>query len=105
MAGFQLLEADSRLLATPNERLSYWIDEFKEHQNLYCAVLRPDGTPVARHPDLSAVRLPPLPPVGPGGRWQGRSTPPKSVGSASSLSGCRSGGKTWSWCLWPPLGR
>ncbi|HEY8503658.1 MAG TPA: heavy metal sensor histidine kinase [Gemmataceae bacterium] len=56
-AGFQLLAADPRLHAAPQERLDYWIDEFKEHQNLYCAVFRPDGSLYAHHPELEPALL------------------------------------------------
>src|SRR5262249_41246093 len=38
-----------------------WIEEYKEHQNLFCVVYRPDGALHARTPGLGDESVPPPP--------------------------------------------
>ncbi len=66
--GLGQLQGDARVEAATEQRLRYWIEEFKEHQNLFCVVYRADGTLYARTAEL-AVESVPLPPVGSQDRW------------------------------------
>jgi heavy metal sensor kinase len=59
-ASLTLLRDDPRVSADPDERLRYWIEEFREHQNLFCAVYLPDGTLLARTVELAEESVPPL---------------------------------------------
>ena len=59
-AGFGLLRGDPRASADADERLHFWIEEYKEHQNLLCVVYRPDGTLHARTEGLADESVPPL---------------------------------------------
>src|SRR6516165_2943054 len=59
-AGFALLRGDPRASADADERLHFWIEEYKEHQNLLCVVYRPDGTLHARTEGLADESVPPL---------------------------------------------
>jgi heavy metal sensor kinase len=68
-SGFDLLRSDPRLQTDPDGRLAYWVEEFKEHQNIYCAIFRSDGSVRAWHPDLPVEGLEP-PRVGPSNRWE-----------------------------------
>ena len=52
-AGFGQLRGDSRVETATDERLLYWIEEYKNHQNLFCAVYLPDGTLHARTAGLA----------------------------------------------------
>jgi two-component system heavy metal sensor histidine kinase CusS len=63
-AGFRLLRGDSRAETAADERLLYWIEEYKEHQNLFCVVYDAGGTLYARTEGLAAASVPP-PPAGP----------------------------------------
>jgi heavy metal sensor kinase len=67
-AGFGQLRGDPRVETATDERLLYWIDEYKNHQDLFCAVYLPDGTLHARTPGLAKDSVPPLP-AGPQDRW------------------------------------
>jgi two-component system heavy metal sensor histidine kinase CusS len=67
-AGFGQLERDARSRIAGEQRLRYLIDEFKEHQNLFCVAYRTDGTLYARTPELAEASVPP-PPVGDQERW------------------------------------
>jgi heavy metal sensor kinase len=60
-AGFGLLRGDPRVETDPDDRLPYWIEEYKEHQNLFCVVYLPDGTRYARTEGLADESLPPPP--------------------------------------------
>jgi heavy metal sensor kinase len=60
-AGFRLLRGDSRAETVPEERLLHWIEEYKEHQNLFCVVYGPDGALHARTEGLAAESVPPPP--------------------------------------------
>ena len=52
-AGFGQLERDASSVIANEQRLRYWIEEFKEHQNLFCVVYRMDGTRYARTAELA----------------------------------------------------
>lgn len=67
-AGFGLLRADSRALTATEERLRYWIEEYKHHQNLWCVIYRLDGALHDRTAGLPQDSLPP-PPRGTADRW------------------------------------
>jgi heavy metal sensor kinase len=67
-AGFGQLRGDSRVETATAERLRYWINENKEHQDFLSVVYRPDGTILARTPELAESSLPSLP-AGAGDRW------------------------------------
>lgn len=67
-AGLALLRGDPRVEADPDTRLRYWLEEFKEHQNLFAVVYLPDGTLQARTTELAEVSVP-RPPAGAGDRW------------------------------------
>jgi heavy metal sensor kinase len=56
------LRNDPRAQTATEERLHYWIDEYKEHQNILCAVYRPDGSLHARTGGLAAESVPAAPP-------------------------------------------
>jgi heavy metal sensor kinase len=68
-AGFRLLRGDSRVETAAGERLLYWIEEYKEHQNLFCVVYAADGTLHARTEGLAAVSVPPPPAAGSADGW------------------------------------
>jgi heavy metal sensor kinase len=59
-ASLTLLRQDPRVAADPEARLHYWIEEFREHQNLFCAAYLPDGTLLARTVELAEESVPPL---------------------------------------------
>jgi heavy metal sensor kinase len=59
-ASLTLLRDDPRVSADPDGRLRYWIEEFKEHQNLFSAAYLPDGTLLARTAELAEESVPPL---------------------------------------------
>jgi two-component system heavy metal sensor histidine kinase CusS len=67
-AGFALLRGDPRVESATDERLLYWIEEYKEHQNLLCVIYRADGALHARTEGLAEACVPP-PPTGIGDRW------------------------------------
>jgi len=60
-AGLQQLHKDSRLQTAVHERLSHWIDEFKDHLGLFCVVYRPDDVLHARTVGLAEQSVPPPP--------------------------------------------
>jgi heavy metal sensor kinase len=60
-AAFVLLRDDPRADADPDGRLHYWIEEYREHQNLFCVVYRADGTLHARTAEMAEESLPALP--------------------------------------------
>jgi two-component system heavy metal sensor histidine kinase CusS len=66
--GFGLLRGDPRVGTATDERLGYWIEEYKEHQNLLCVIYRSDGTLHARTEGLPENSLP-APPAGAADRW------------------------------------
>jgi two-component system heavy metal sensor histidine kinase CusS len=61
LAAFGQLRGDPRADADPEGRLQYWIEEYKDHQDLFCVVYQPDGTLHARTPSLADASLPPAP--------------------------------------------
>jgi heavy metal sensor kinase len=66
MGAFRQAERDSRVAAEPDERLRYWIDEWKEHENLSAVVYDADGKVRGRTEELAADSIPPAP-AAPGG--------------------------------------
>ena len=58
-SGFGLIREDSRNETATDERLRYWIEEYKNHQNLLCVIYRQDGTLLARTAGLAEESLPP----------------------------------------------
>jgi signal transduction histidine kinase len=55
------LAGDPRASAETDERIRYWIEEYKDHQNLLCVVYRGDGTVHAHSPEITDPRsVPPL---------------------------------------------
>jgi heavy metal sensor kinase len=59
------LRQDERLPSQGEARLAYWMEELKEHDNLFGAVYGPDGAMRAKTPELAADAVPPRPaPVG-----------------------------------------
>src|SRR5205807_7528767 len=68
LAGLQQLEQDERLARDPERRLRYWIDEFKEHENLFCIVYAADGRVVIRSVELAQDSVPAAPTLGAEGR-------------------------------------
>lgn len=65
LSELQQLRQDERLRAQTEERLTYWIDEFLEHEKYYCVVYRADGEIFRRTPELAAESIPPVPEVAP----------------------------------------
>jgi heavy metal sensor kinase len=61
LAALRQLDQDRRLPEDPGGRLRYWIDEFKEHENVLGVVYAPDGTVFARTTELAAESVPPPP--------------------------------------------
>jgi heavy metal sensor kinase len=68
-AGLAQLRGDRRVESATQERIRYWIEEYKEHQNLFCVVYRPDGTIQDRTVELAQDSVPPPPPAGNQDRW------------------------------------
>jgi len=60
-AGLNLMRNDARFETDPEDRLRFWIEEHKEHQNLFCVVYRPDGSLFGRTPELAEESVPPFP--------------------------------------------
>jgi len=62
LAGFGHLRGDSRIDTNTAERLDHWVEEFKDHLNLFCVIYRPAGSLLARTPGLADASVPPFPP-------------------------------------------
>jgi heavy metal sensor kinase len=73
---FRQAERDSRVAGEPDERLRYWVYEWKEHENLSAVVYDADGKVRERTEQLAADSIPPAP-LAPGGehRLQDRVIP------------------------------
>ena len=56
--GFQLLASDPDLQDDPTRAFMHWVEEFREHQQLYFAVLRGDGSLCVKDPDLDLAAIP-----------------------------------------------
>jgi two-component system heavy metal sensor histidine kinase CusS len=67
-AGFGLLRRDPHVETATEERLRSWIEEYKNHQNLWCVIYRLDGTLHDRPAGLPLASVPP-PPPGAADRW------------------------------------
>jgi hypothetical protein len=59
--GLGQLRSDPRAETAADERIDYWIEEYRDHQHLFCVVYRPDGTLHARTPELAPESVPPFP--------------------------------------------
>jgi heavy metal sensor kinase len=79
------LRSDPRLADDPADRLRHWIGEFKEHQDLFAAVYKADGSLVVRTAELAEDAVPPLPPD-PSDQWIGDVTLP-IIGRQRELAG------------------
>ncbi len=55
------LKGDSRVETATDDRINFWIEEYRDHQHLSCVVYRPDGTVLARTPELMPNGFPPFP--------------------------------------------
>jgi heavy metal sensor kinase len=54
------LEQDERLQSEPEQRLRYWIDEFKEHENFFCVVYDARGQVYLKTPEMADQSIPRL---------------------------------------------
>jgi heavy metal sensor kinase len=61
LAGFEQLQHDDRLSRGREERLQYWIDELKEHENLFCIVYDQEGKVYQRTHELATESVLPPP--------------------------------------------
>jgi heavy metal sensor kinase len=59
--GLGQLVGDPRVEMATDERINHWIEEYRDHQHLFCAVYRPDGSLHARTPELGPESVPPFP--------------------------------------------
>src|SRR5262245_52856491 len=60
-AAVDQLERDERMASDQPTRLRYWLEEFKEHDNLFGVIYGADGSLGAKTPELAADAVPPLP--------------------------------------------
>jgi heavy metal sensor kinase len=58
--GLGQLRGDPRAESAADERMAYWIEEYRDHQHLLCVVYRPDGSVHARSPELPPDAVPAL---------------------------------------------
>ncbi len=68
LPAFGQLQRDPEITRDTAGRLDFWAEEFQDHQNLFCAVYRPDGSLQTRTPGMAEGSLPPCP-TGPANRW------------------------------------
>jgi heavy metal sensor kinase len=61
LAAMGQLEQDPRVVASPDERLRYWIYEWREHENLSAVVYDAEGKVRERTEELAAESVPPAP--------------------------------------------
>jgi heavy metal sensor kinase len=54
------LEQDERLPSDPEQRLRYWIDEFKEHENFLCVVYDTRGHVYLKTLEMAEQSVPPM---------------------------------------------
>jgi heavy metal sensor kinase len=102
-AGFELLRSDPALAANPDRRLDYWVEEFKEHQNIWCAVFQPDGTVYMKHPDLANAAVP-FPALDGAGQWEGTVSLEALGRQRGNAERLRIGQREWVVLLLAPLG-
>jgi heavy metal sensor kinase len=69
------LENDSRLAASPVERLKYWIYEFKEHDNVFAVVFDDQGKVFRRTEELPAAAIPSSPSASSGPTFREENVP------------------------------
>jgi heavy metal sensor kinase len=98
------LEEDPRTAAEPEKRLRYWIDEWREHENLSAVVYGADGKVVERTEHLASDSVPPAPAVTGGERRERDQTIP-ILGRQRLLEGSlRLGDRPWRIVIMAPLG-
>jgi heavy metal sensor kinase len=61
LSGYRQLARDERLVTATEARLSYWISELKEHNNIFCVVYGPEGRVRVRTEELSTASIPAAP--------------------------------------------
>src|SRR5947207_13741384 len=61
LTALRQLGQDPQLPEDPGGRVRHWIDEFKEHENLFGVVYALDGTVFMRTQELAADSVPPVP--------------------------------------------
>jgi len=61
LAEFHELEQDPLLANHVDERLRYWINELKEHENIFCIVYDAEGRVYQRTAELAVDSVPPTP--------------------------------------------
>jgi heavy metal sensor kinase len=82
----RLLANDEHLPPDPEGRLRHWVDEFMEHERIFCVVYAADGRVLLKTEELAHSSVPPAPAPGPGpGRFADRTLP--AVGHVRSLCG------------------
>lgn len=59
--GVEQLAKDERIARDREGRLSYWLEEFKEHENLFGVIYGPDGSILVKTPELAVDAVPPDP--------------------------------------------
>jgi heavy metal sensor kinase len=57
------LQGDPRVATATDERIRYWVEEYRDHQRFHCAVFDADGSVHAATPDLAPRSVPSLPAV------------------------------------------
>jgi two-component system heavy metal sensor histidine kinase CusS len=76
-AGWRLLAQDERLPEDPDGRLRHWVDEYAEHERLFCIVYGADGRVRLKTNELAAGSVPPAPRDGTDGpRFYDATVPP-----------------------------
>jgi two-component system heavy metal sensor histidine kinase CusS len=55
------LKTDSGVESATGERINHWVEEYRDHQQLFCVVYRPDGAVYAHTPELIPASMPPFP--------------------------------------------
>jgi heavy metal sensor kinase len=91
------------LVSQPDERLRYWIYEWREHENLLAAVYATDGRVLERTEQLAVESIPPAPSIADGERRvQDRTIP--ILGRQRVLEGgLRLGGRPATFVIMAPL--
>ncbi len=55
------LKADPGIESATDERINHWVEEYRDHQQLFCVVYRPDGYLYAHTLELEPENMPPFP--------------------------------------------
>ncbi len=53
--------ADPRIETATHERIDHWVEEYRDHQQLFCVIYRSDGSVYAHTPELSSESMPSFP--------------------------------------------